>query len=185
MKKESQPYVVNIENPTDILTQPYVINIENTTDNLVEKITIFFSYSVLSEKFNSVGDLEKNGLIISSIKDVSYKQILEHCYSNKIRIGLTTITSETEENNRNYLKYKYYGTNGHSFSKQLIFLDENFLSNSENTQPYVIDGSVALILNSVEPNSKLTLRFYPKDIEECNDSLVIENTVDKLINREI
>ena len=174
MKKES-----------DTLRQPYVVNIENITNSKINNITLFFSNSFLNEKFNSVGDLEKNGLIISSIKDVSYSQILQHFDTKKNRIGLTTITSETEENNRNYLKYKYYGANGHSFSKKLIFLDENFLSNSENTQPYVIDGSVALILNSVEPNSKLTLRFYPKDMEECNDVLIIENTVDKLINREV
>jgi hypothetical protein len=91
-----------------ILRQPYIVNIENPTDNLVEKITIFFSYSALNEKFNSVGDLEKNGLIISSIKDVSYKQILEHFCSSKIRIGLTKITSETENNNRNW---KYHNNN--------------------------------------------------------------------------
>jgi hypothetical protein len=170
---------------TDTLMQPYVLNIENPTDNLVEKITIFFSYSALNEKFNSVGDLEKNGLIISSIKDVSYKQILEHFYQHNVRIGLTIITSETEDNNRNSIQYKYYGTNGHFFSKTLILLSEDFSINSENSQPYVVDGSVALILNSIEPNSKLTLSFYPKDMEECNDSLVIQNTVDKLINREI
>jgi hypothetical protein len=174
-----------MEKESNILKQPYVVNIENITNNAVKNITIFFSYSSLNEKFNSYGNLEQNGLIISSIKDVSYKQILEHLCSSKIRIGLTTITSETEENNRNYLKYKYYGTNGHSFSKQLIFLDENFLSNSENMQPYVIDGSVALILNSIEPNSKLKLSFYPKDMEDFNDVLIIENTVDKLINREV
>lgn len=167
------------------LKQPYVINIENTTKDKIENITLFFSNSFLNEKFNSVGDLEKNGLIISSIKGVYYSQILQHFYTKKNRIGRTTITSKTEENNRNWLKYKYYGTNGHSFSKQLIFLDANFLSNSENLQPYVLDGSVALILNSIEPNSKLVLSFYPKDMEECNDILIIENSVDKLINREI
>jgi hypothetical protein len=165
--------------------QPYVVNVENPTNEVVEYVTLFFSYSVLNEKFNSVGDLEKNGLIISSIKNVSYKQILEHSYSNKIRIGLTTITSENEENNRNYIKYKYYGTNGHSFSKILILLSKTFLINSENSDEYVVDGSVALVLRSIQPNSKLTLSFYPKDMEECNDSLVIQNTVDKLINREI
>lgn len=165
--------------------QPYVVNVENPTNELVEYVTLFFSYSVLNEKFNSVGDLEKNGLIISSIKDISYKQILEHSYSNKIRIGLTTITSENEENNRNYIKYKYYGTNGHSFSKILILLSKNFLINSENSDEYIVDGSVALVLQSIQPNSKLTLRFYPRDMEECNNSLVIQTTVDKLINREI
>ena len=174
-----------MQKETNILKKPYVIHIENTNNQEIKNITIFFSYSSLNKKFKTDGNLEENGLIISSIKDVSYKQILEHLYSSKIRIGLTSITSENEENNRNCLKYKYYGTNGHSFSKQLIFLDKNFLSNSENLQPYVIDGSVALILNSIEPNSKLTLRFYPKDMEECNDVLIIENTVDKLINREI
>lgn len=167
------------------LKQPYVINIENPTSNLVENITIFFSYSTLNEKFNSVGDLEKNGLIISSIKDVSYKQILEHFCSSKIRIGLTKITSETENNNRNWIKYKYFGTNGHRFSKILVLLSNNYLIDSENSQPYVVDGSVALILDSIEPNSKLTLSFYPKDMEECNDVLIIQNTVDKLINREL
>lgn len=168
-----------------ILRQPYVVNIENTTDNLFEKITIFFSASFLSEKFNSSGDLEKDGLIMSSTKDVSYSELLQYFYTHKVRIGLTTIVSETEENNRNYLKYQYYGTNGHSFSKTLILLSENFLSNSENLQPYVIDGFVALVLKSIQPNSKLTLSFYPKDMDDCNDVLIIEKTVDKLINREI
>jgi len=167
------------------LRQPYVINIENSTNNLIEKITIFFSYSSLNKKFNTDGNLEENGLIISSIKDVSYKQVLEHFYQHNIRIGLTIISSKTEENNKNSLKYKYYGTNSHSFSKNLIFLSRNYLVNSENSQPYVVDGSVALILNSIQPNSKLTLNFYPKDMEECNDVLIIQNTVDKLINREI
>jgi hypothetical protein len=168
-----------------ILRQPYIVNIENTTKDKIENITLFFSYSSLNKKFNPDGNLEENGLIISSIKDVSYKQILEHTHWNKIRIGLTSITSETENNNRNSIQYKYYGTNGHFFSKTLILLSEDFSINSENSQPYVVDGSVALILNSIEPNSKLTLRFYPRDMEECNDSLVIQNTVDKLINREI
>jgi hypothetical protein len=169
----------------DILRQPYVVNIENPTNDVVKNITIFFSYSALNEKFNSVGDLEKNGLIISSIKDVSYKQILEHLCSSKIRIGLTKITSETENNNRNFIEYKYFGTNGHRFSKILVLLSNNYLIDSENLQPYVVDGSVALILNSIEPNSKLTLSFYSKDMKECNDVLIIENTVDKLINREV
>ena len=167
------------------LKQPYIINVENTTNDVFQNICIFAGYSFLSEKFNSVGDLEKDGLIISSIKDVSYSKLLQYFYTNKIRIGLTTISSENEENNRNSLKYQYYGTNGHSFSKSLILLSKNFLSNSENLQPYVIDGSVALILNSIQPNSKLTLSFYPKDMEKCNDVLVIQNTIDKLINREI
>jgi hypothetical protein len=167
------------------LRQPYVVNIENTNNEKIEKISIFFSYSSLNQKFNIDGNLEQNGLTISSIKDVSYKQILEHLYWTPIRIGLTTITSETEENNRNVIEYKYYGTNGQYFSKRLILLSKNYLIGSDNSQPFVVDGSVALILNSIEPNSKLTLRFYPKDIEECNDVLIIENTVDKLINREI
>jgi hypothetical protein len=168
------------------LRQPYVVKIENTTDNLIEKITIFFSYSSLNKKFNPDGNLEENGLIISSIKDVSYKQILEHFSWTKIRIGLTTITSETEENNKNVIEYKYYGTNGHFFSKKLILLDKNYLTNSENSQPYVVDGSVALVLNSIQPHSKLTLSFYPtKDMEEYNDTLIIQNTIDKLINREV
>ena len=167
------------------LRQPYIINIENPTDNLIEKITIFFSYSSLNKNFNPDGNLEENGLTISSIKDVSYKQILEHLYWNPIRIGLTTITSETEENNRNSIEYKYYGTNGHYFSKKLILLDKNYLTDSENSQPYVVDGSVALVLNSIQSHSKLTLSFYPKDMEECNDSLIIQNTLDKLINREV
>ena len=167
------------------LRQPYVLNIENTTNDVVKNITIFLSYSSLNKNFNPDGNLEENGLIISSIKDVSYKQILEHTYWNKIRIGLTTITSEIEENNRNVIEYKYYGTNGSYISKRLILLDKNYLTNSKNSQPYVVDGSVALILNSIEPNSKLTLSFYPKDMEECNDTLIIENTVDKLINREV
>jgi hypothetical protein len=168
-----------------ILRQPYIVNIENPTDNLIEKITVFFSYSSLNEKFNTDCNLEKNGLIISSTKHGSYKQILEHLCSSKIRIGLTTITSKTEKNNRNSIKYKYFGTNGHRFSKILVLLSNNYLIDSENSQHYVVDGSVALILNSIEPNSKLTLSFYPKDMEECNDTLIIENTVDKLINREV
>jgi hypothetical protein len=166
------------------IKQPYVVNIENTTKDKIENITLFFSNSFLNEKFNSVGDLEKKGLIISSLKDVSYKELLLHFYTNKIRIGLTTITSETEENNRNYLIYKYYGTNGHFFSKTLILLSEDFSTNSENLQPYVVDGLVALVLKSIEPNSKLKLSFYSKDMEQCNYSLVIENTIDKLTNRE-
>ena len=174
-----------MEKETNILRQPYVIHIENTNNEEINNISIFFSYSSLNKKFNSDGNLEENGLIISSIKHVSYKQILEHLYSSKIRIGLTSITSETEKNNRNSIKYKYYGTNGHRFSKTLVLLNETYLIDSENSQPYVIDGSVALVLGSIQPNSKLTLRFYPRDMEECNDSLVIENNVDKLINREI
>jgi hypothetical protein len=174
-----------MEKETNILKQPYVIHIENTNNEEINNISIFFSYSSLNKKFNADGNLEENGLIISSIKHVSYKQILEHLYSSKIRIGLTSITSETEKNNRNYIKYKYYGTNGHRFSKTLVLLNETYLIDSENSQPYVVDGSVALVLGSIQPNSKLTLRFYPRDMEECNDSLVIQNTVDKLINREI
>ena len=174
MKKES-----------DTLMQPYVIHIENTNNEEINNISIFFSYSSLNKKFNADGNLEENGLIISSIKDVSYKQILEHLCSSKIRIGLTTITSETENNNRNFIEYKYYGTNGHRFSKILVLLSNNYLIDSENSQPYVVDGSVALIVNSIEPNSKLTLSFYPKNMEECNDVLIIQNTVDKLINREV
>ena len=174
-----------MQKETNILKQPYVIHIENTNNQEIKNITIFFSYSSLNKKFKTDGNLEENGLIISSIKDVSYKQILEHLYSSKIRIGLTSITSETEKNNRNFIKYKYFGTNGHRFSKVLVLLSNNYLIDSENSQPYVVDGSVGLILNSIEPNSKLTLRFYPRDMEECNDSLVIQNTVDKLINREI
>ena len=171
---------------TSLITkQPYVVNIENSTNNKIENITLFFSNSSLNEKFNSIENLEKKGLIMSSIKDVSYKDLLLHFYKNKIRIGLTTITSKTEGNNRNFLNYKYYGTNGHFFCKTLTLLSEDFLSNSKNLQPYVIEGMVALVLNSIEPNSKLTLSFYSKDIGECNDSLVIQNTIDKLINREI
>jgi hypothetical protein len=169
----------------DILRQPYVVNIENPTNDVVKNITIFFSYSSLNKNFNLDGNLEEKGLIISSLKDVSYKQILEHLCSSKIRIGLTKITSETENNNRNFIEYKYFGTNGHRFSKILVLLSNNYLIDSENSQPYVVDGSVALILNSIEPNSKLTLSFYPKDMKECNDVLIIENTVDKLINREV
>ena len=67
MKKES-----------DTLMQPYVIHIENTNNEEINNISIFFSYSSLNKKFNADGNLEENGLIISSIKDVSYKQILEH-----------------------------------------------------------------------------------------------------------
>lgn len=174
-----------MENQEILLKQPYVINLENITNEKIEFVSIFLSASALNEKFNSVGNLEKNGLIISSIKDVSYKQILEHFYSNKIRVGLTTITSENEDNNRNYIKYKYCGTNGHYFSKTLTLLNENFLNNSENTSEYVIDGFVALILRCIEPNSKLTLKFYPKDIGECIDTLTIENTIDKLIKKTI
>jgi hypothetical protein len=171
---------------TDTLMQPYVVNIENTTNDKIKNITIFFSYSSLNEKFNTDGNLEQNGLIISSSKDVSYKKLLEHFYWNVIRFGLTKITSETENNNRNYIKYKYYGTNGLFFSRRLIFSSKNYLINSEHIQqPFVVDGSVALILNSIEPNSKLTLRFYPKDMEKCDDSATIQNTIDKLINREV
>ena len=174
-----------METETNILRQPYVVNIENTTNDKIKNITIFFSYSSLNEKFNPDGNLEQNGLIISSLKDVSYKKLLEHFYWNVIRFGLTTITSENENNHRNYITYKYYGTNGHFFSRTLIFLSKNYLINSEYIQPYVVDGSVALTLNSIEPNSKLTLSFYPKDMQDCNNSLVLEKTIDKLINREI
>ena len=69
-----------METETNILRQPYVVNIENTTNDKIKNITIFFSYSSLNEKFNPDGNLEQNGLIISSLKDVSYKKLLEHFY---------------------------------------------------------------------------------------------------------
>jgi hypothetical protein len=49
-----------------ILRQPYIVNIENTTKDKIENITLFFSYSSLNKKFNPNGNLEENGLIISS-----------------------------------------------------------------------------------------------------------------------
>jgi hypothetical protein len=166
------------------LRQPYVINISNTTNEAINFVNLFFSASTLNEKFNSEGNLEKNGLVISSLKNVSYKQILEHFFLNKVRIGLTTITSENEKNNRNYIKYKFKGTNGHSFSKTLIFLSENFSTDSQFFNEYVLDGFVALKLNCIEANSKLTLRFFPLSEEVFSYSLAVENSIDKLVNRD-
>jgi len=158
--KSEEPY---FGRPTQM---PYVVNIENTTDNIIENVSLFFGNNQTDLDFNSDGNYEKNGIIISSlIPNVTYRYIVKSFITNKTNIGLTLIVCENKNQILQNYSVKTQEANGNSFVKVIrptIDPYQNQTTILSDKEKFTLDGNTEIILHKIKSKTVVKMYFYPE-----------------------
>jgi hypothetical protein len=145
---------------------PYIINIENTTDNELENISLFFGNNQTDLDFNSDGNYEKNGIIISSvIPNVTYRYIVKNFITNKTNIGLTYIACENKNQILQNYSVKTQEANGNYFVKVIrptIDPYQNQTTILSDKEKFTLDGNTEIILHKIKSKTVVKMYFYPE-----------------------
>jgi len=148
-----------------ITSQPYGVIVENTTDELIKNVLLFFANGQNDNNFDTDGNYNKNGIIISSlIPDISYMQIVKNFIFNKVDIELTYIVSENTRQLLVPFIFKHQNTNGNIMVKTIVpyfypdQIQKNIIVNKES---YFLDGNTSFIFNEIQPKTIVKIYFYP------------------------
>jgi hypothetical protein len=158
-KKESNEIITSI---------PYVVKIENTTDIAIENVSLFFANNQNQLLFNENGDYVKNGLIISSaISTVSYRQISNQLAIEKKIIGLMCIQSENNKQVIEKFNIEQNDANG-NFASKTVSPHIDAYQQQQNIAlikvNYSLNGKTSILLHKVYPKTILMIYFYPDEI---------------------
>jgi hypothetical protein len=148
------------------ISMPYIINIENTTDNELQDISLFFGNNQTDLDFNSDGNYEKNGIIISSvIPNVTYRYIVKNFITNKTNIGLTYIACENKNQILQNYSVKTQEANGNYFVKVIrptIDPYQNQTTILSDKEKFTLDGNTEIILHKIKSKTVVKMYFYPE-----------------------
>lgn len=151
-----------------IKSQPYAVKIENTTDIAIENVSLFFANNQNQALFNENGDYVKNGLIISSgIPNVTYKHIVKNFITNKFKIGLTYIQSETANQVLEKFTYKHQNSNGVFHGRVITPTIDPYQQQTNIVAvktEYTLDGDAEIILHKIHSKTIVRMYFYPEMI---------------------